>query len=265
MLAVRAYHAVLLGCAAALLVSVTVAAQEHAGHYSTADIEYGLGLYRTRCANCHGEDGATMPGIDLRRATPRAESDEALRELLRVGIPGTAMPPGEHSDAELTALVAYVRTMGDLDPGAVRAGNPERGAALAAGKGGCTNCHRIGQEGAAGSAPALGLIGTTRTAGRLAATLRDPTGTMIPINRPVRAVLADGTVVSGRRLNEDTYTVQLIDDTGRLRSLDKTALQSFTVLETSPMPSYTDQLTDQEIADVVAYLLTLRGPEERSP
>lgn len=264
MLASRADHAVLLACAAALFVSAA-AAQEHAGHYSTADIEYGLGLYRTRCANCHGEDGTTVPGIDLRRATPRAESDEALRRLLRVGIPGTAMPPGEHSDAELTALVAYVRTMGDIDPGAVRVGSPERGAALAAGKGGCTDCHRIGQVGATGSAPALGLIGATRNAGRLAATLHDPTGTMIPINRPVQAVLADGTVVSGRRLNEDTYTVQLIDDTGRLRSLDKTALRSFTVLETSPMPSYTNRLTDQEIADVVAYLLTLRGPEEQDP
>ena len=84
---------------------------------------------------------------------------------------------------------------------------------------------------------------------------------MIPINRPVRAVLADGTVVSGRRLNEDTYSVQLIDDNGRLRSLDKTTLRELTVITESPMPSYADELSEQEIADVIAYLLTLRGLE----
>ena len=84
---------------------------------------------------------------------------------------------------------------------------------------------------------------------------------MIPINRPVQAVLSDGTVVSGRRMNEDTYTVQLIDDEGQLRSLDKTTLREFTVVEESPMPSYAETLTTQEIADVMSYLLTLRGVE----
>ena len=82
---------------------------------------------------------------------------------------------------------------------------------------------------------------------------------MIPINRFVRAVLADGTVVNGRRLNEDTYSVQLLDDEGQLRALDKTTLREFRVITESPMPSYADSLSDQEIADVVAYLLTLRG------
>ena len=84
---------------------------------------------------------------------------------------------------------------------------------------------------------------------------------MIPINRPVRAVLADGTVVNGRRLNEDTYTVQLIDENGRLRSLEKEPLQEFTVIKESPMPSYAETLTTEEIGDVVAYLLTLQGVE----
>ena len=37
---------------------------------------------------------------------------------------------------------------------------------------------------------------------------------MMPINRPVRAVTRDGKVINGRRLNEDTYTVQLLDEQG---------------------------------------------------
>jgi cytochrome c1 len=65
-------------------------------------------------------------------------------------------------------------------------------------------------------------------------------------------------VISGRRLNEDTYTLQLIDEQERLRSLTKADLREYTVLTTSPMPPYKD-LTADELADLIAYLLSLRG------
>ena len=82
---------------------------------------------------------------------------------------------------------------------------------------------------------------------------------MMPINRPVRAVTRDGTVINGRRLNEDTYTVQLIDDRERLLSLNKADLREYTILTTSPMPSYKDTLSADELADLLAYLLSLKG------
>jgi mono/diheme cytochrome c family protein len=82
---------------------------------------------------------------------------------------------------------------------------------------------------------------------------------MMPINRPVRAVTRDGKVINGRRLNEDTYTVQLLDDQEKLVSLTKADLREFTILTVSPMPSYRNTLTDAELADVVAYLLSLKG------
>ena len=75
----------------------------------------------------------------------------------------------------------------------------------------------------------------------------------------MRAVLRNGKVITGRRLNEDTYSVQLIDDQEHLVSLDKADLREYTVLTTSSMPSYKDKLSAQEISDVVAYLLTLKG------
>ena len=80
-----------------------------------------------------------------------------------------------------------------------------------------------------------------------------------PINRPVRAVTRTGRVINGRRLNEDTYSVQLIDDQERLVSLPKAELREFTISTTSPMPSYQDRLSPEERAAVVAYLLTLKG------
>jgi hypothetical protein len=89
--------------------------------------------------------------------------------------------------------------------------------------------------------------------------ITDPTSQMMPINRPIRAVLKDGKTVSGRRLNEDTYSIQLMDDDGRLRSLLKSDLKQLEVLTTSRMPSYKDKLSADELSDLVAYLLTLKG------
>lgn len=82
---------------------------------------------------------------------------------------------------------------------------------------------------------------------------------MLPLNRSVRAVTRDGKVITGRRLNEDSYTVQLIDSQERLVSLEKAALREYTVIKTSSMPSYKDTLNPAELDDVVAYLRTLKG------
>ena len=120
---------------------------DHVGQYAQADIEYGLRLYRTTCAVCHAESGAGVPGTDISSATPRAQTDFELVALIRNGIEGTAMPPGEYADSELTALVAYVRTMAELDASNVQLGDASRGESLVMGKGDCTSCHRLGNAG----------------------------------------------------------------------------------------------------------------------
>jgi len=81
----------------------------------------------------------------------------------------------------------------------------------------------------------------------------------MPINRPVRIVTKDGKTITGRRLNEDTFTVQLIDDQERLLSLSKSDLREYTILKTSTMPSYKDKLSAQEMSDLLAYLVSLKG------
>jgi mono/diheme cytochrome c family protein len=80
----------------------------------------------------------------------------------------------------------------------------------------------------------------------------------MPINRAVRIVMRDGSTIRGRRLNEDTYTVQIIDERERLVSIAKSDMRSFDVARESAMPAYGGKFTNDEIADVVAYLLTLR-------
>jgi hypothetical protein len=83
---------------------------------------------------------------------------------------------------------------------------------------------------------------------------------MLPINRPVRIVTKRGTAIQGRRLNEDTLTVQVIGEDQRLWSIAKSDIRVFEIDTKSPMPAYAGRLTPEEIADLVAYLLTLREP-----
>jgi putative heme-binding domain-containing protein len=126
------------------------------------------------------------------------------------------------------------------------------------GKGRCATCHRVNGKGPR-SAPDLSDVGALRSAGSLQRSVVDPSSQMMPINRPVRAVTKDGKIINGRRLNEDTYSVQLIDDQEHLLSLTKADLREYTILKTSPMPSFKDSLSTDELSDVVAYLLSLKG------
>lgn len=107
--------------------------------------------------------------------------------------------------------------------------------------------------------PDLTDVGRARTPAAIQRSLVDPSGSMIPINRPVRAVTRDGRTITGRRLNEDTYTVQIITDEGRLVSLVKSGLREWSVSTTSPMPSFKDTLTPDELIDLVAYVSSLKG------
>ena len=233
--------------------------QDHAGQYQAADMAYGAKIYTAQCAVCHGANGDGVAGVDLATGQFRsAVSDRSLVRLITNGISETEMPSFDFDSAELAGIVAYLRNMRNFDSASVPIGDAVRGRAVFEGGGGCTGCHRVDGTGA-GMAPDLGNIGTRRSASALQTSVLNPSSAMVPINRPIRAVTNDGAVISGRRLNEDTYTVQLIDERGRLASLVKADLKEYTVLTTSPMPSYEGKLALREVADLVAYLLSLKG------
>jgi putative heme-binding domain-containing protein len=230
--------------------------QDHPGQYSQEDIAAGARVYGPQCSPCHGRDGDQISGIDLRRGMfRRAVTDDDLARVITSGTPG-GMPPFKLQPSELAGVVAYIRAR--FDPTAsVAVGDAARGRAIFDGKGMCGSCHRVNGQGPR-LAPDLSDVGITRTPAALERSVRDPSSAMLPINRPVRLVTRDGKVIRGRRLNEDTYTVQIIDEEERLESIAKRDLRSFDVDTRSPMPSYGDRLTRDEIADVVAYLLTLK-------
>jgi cytochrome c oxidase cbb3-type subunit III len=233
-------------------------AQEHVGQYSQADVEIGFNLFNANCITCHGANGDSVPGVNLRaNQFRRASSDADLNRIIQSGIPGTAMPPGRYNTAELAGLVAYIRSMREFDTKPAT-GDATHGQTIFEEKGNCTSCHRVNGKGSR-VAPDLTDIGAIRAPEALERSLIDPSAGMLPVNRSIRAVTRDGKVITGRRLNEDTYTVQLIDSQEKLVSLVKAELREYTVLKTSPMPSFKDKLTARELDDLVAYLRTLKG------
>jgi putative heme-binding domain-containing protein len=230
----------------------------HDAQYADADIAYGAALYKEKCVTCHGTLGDAIGGVNLRSGVFRnAVIDRDLARFIRAGSPA-GMPAFVLDTAEMDGIIAYVRNMNAFDAAPVKTGDAVRGRAVFNGKGVCTTCHRVGAGGSV-VGPNLSDIGSVRSAASLQRSLLDPVSQMMPINRPVRVVTKDGTIVNGRRLNEDTYSLQMMDEGGRLRAFVKTDLKEYTVSTTSPMPSFKGALSGDEMADVLAYLLSLKG------
>ena len=167
---------------------------------------------------------------------------------------GTVRRPGPNR----CGVIAFIRAGFDATATAVKVGDPKRGQTLFEGKGACATCHRVNGRGPRLTTD-LSDIGAIRTPGSLQRSLLDPAGSLLPANRMVDAVMKDGRRVRGRRLNEDTHTVQLIDEQERIVSLTKTDLRSYDVRKDSAMPSYAKMLAPDEVSDLVAYLLSLKG------
>ena len=123
----------------------------------------------------------------------------------------------------------------------------------------CLSCHRVGEMGSY-VGPDLNAVGASHSAEQIRAALVSPNKEVLPENRTVRLVERDGKTVTGRILNQDGFSVQLIDSSGQLRSFEKGSLREFTIVTTNPMPSYADKMSADDMTDLVHYLSSLKGP-----
>jgi putative heme-binding domain-containing protein len=216
-------------------------------------------VFRDTCANCHGPDGDEVAGIDLGRGVfRRAKTDQDLVQIIREGIPGTAMPASNFSIAQTEQVVSYLRSVAAARRSVSGLGVVDRGRAVFEGKGACATCHRVNASGAR-LGPDLSNIGQLRRAVELEASIVSPSAEILATNRTYRVVSKDGTTTTGRLLNLDSFTVQMLDSKEQLRSFEKSALRSYGFVDQSPMPSYKDKLNAQELADLVSYLVSLKG------
>jgi putative heme-binding domain-containing protein len=248
--------AVALACA---VLGISALAQAQNRQYSAAEIQAGERLYGMQCAICHGQNGDGINGVNLpRNQFHRASTDEDIRSTITNGVAAAGMPPFRMQPAELNGLVAFIRSGFDRSGTPFKVGDAVRGQAIYDSNGGCAACHRVNGKGAR-TAPDLSDIGAVRQPAAIQRSLVEPNTAMLPINRTVRIVTADGRTIRGRRINEDTFTVQLMDQQERLVSLEKSGIREYEIVKTSDMPSFAGKLTDAEIADLLAYLVSLKG------
>jgi putative heme-binding domain-containing protein len=230
-----------------------------AQHATAFDIENGARAYQGTCAACHGPDGNLIAGIDFGRgAFRRTYTDDELARIIMGGIPNTPMAPSPAmSPEQALQIVAYLRSLPETAVDTSVLGDAARGRELVRRSSDCMTCHRIGATGSA-LGPDLSRVGLDRRAAELTRALVDPNAEVQPTHRFYKVTPRRGEAVTGRLLNHDTFTVQLFDLNGQLRSFDKADLRDFGFVP-SPMPSYREKLPPQALADVVSYLVSLRG------
>jgi len=260
--------------AAAILGAGTPVAQQHG--YTDAQITEGRTLYQANCGRCHNNDGAGVVGVELFKQFRRATSDDDIAKLIQNGIPGTSMPSHRFSTPQALSVVAFLRSMVGVTPGAAAlvtgrrssglSGDASRGKTIFAGKGGCAACHKAEHAGGT-TGPDLSEIGVIRDFGfgpippdpaLLEQSILEPNADITPAYRVFQVTPKTGAQIRGTLLNQDTFSVQMHDQDKNLRSFLRSDLKDAGFLP-SPMPSYQGRLTPQEVADVVSYLLTLKG------
>lgn len=121
----------------------------------------------------------------------------------------------------------------------------------------CLDCHRIGETGSR-LGPDLSEIGKLRSPDLLRRAIVTPDSEVLPEHRFVRVVTKSGATVVGRLLNQDAFSIQLMDKSEQLKSYLKSNLREHTILEKGLMPSFEGKLTAQQIADIVSYLESLK-------
>ena len=199
-----------------------------------------------------------VDGVDLARGKfRRAASEAGVIKIIQEGIAGTAMPPHNLTDFQAGTIVAYLRSLG-ATRGASDKGDAAHGKVLFETKGGCMSCHRVHGAGSR-VGPDLSEIGAVRRSVELAQSILEPNREVLLQNRFYRAVTKDGETITGRLLNQDSFTVQLLDSKERLLSLQRSNLREAGFLNDSLMPSYQGKLSAAELDDLVAYLVSLKG------
>jgi cytochrome c oxidase cbb3-type subunit III len=232
--------------------------------------------FRINCALCHGlgaHGGGRGP--DLTRAQKKhAHSDSDMFQIISNGIPGTAMPANGTNgqgvgmtDEEIWQIITYIRSQ-EMNFSAKTTGDAAHGKALFYGDGNCSMCHMVeGKGGRMG--PDLTGVGGSRTREAMIESIRNPSRRLawglteatkeFPQEyESVTAVTADGKQVKGVILNEDSFSVQVMDSSEHIHLLQKDKLKSFQKNRDSAMPEYTtDVLSDKEVEDIVAFLATV--------
>jgi putative heme-binding domain-containing protein len=235
----------------------------------------GASQFRANCAFCHGlgaRGGGRGP--DLTRAQKKhGNADADLFRTINEGVPGTAMPPNGATqqgvgmtEAEIWQVITYIRSV-QKKASSTAEGNATHGRELFYGSGACANCHMIlGKGGRLG--PDLTGTGSARSTDYLVESLRNPSRRLAQgISEAMKefseeyvtvtVVDGGGQQFKGTILNEDNFTLQMIDTREQLHLFEKDKVRSVQKSRESLMPAYDEKmLPEKDLRDLIAFLLT---------
>ena len=223
-------------------------------------IRRGMGVFRLRCADCHGTDARGVRGPDLTQLWVRGRTDEGIFRTITEGVSGTTMQPIDRirtRDSEIWEVIAYLRSLA-APPHRELAGDPARGAEIF--ETSCSLCHQVNAIGGR-MGPDLSRIGIARSVESLERRIRGDYGKMVdPAFAPTTLSAANGERMQGVKKNEDLFSIQVIDLGGRIQGFEKEQLDSLDVSTESLMPIFSPEvLSDEALEDLLTYLVTLRG------
>jgi cytochrome c oxidase cbb3-type subunit III len=233
----------------------------------------GESQFRANCAFCHGlgaKGGGRGPDL-TRTQKHHGSSDADLFRTIDEGVPGTAMPPNGATqqgvgmtDEEIWQVITYIRSV-EVKAPAQAAGDAAHGKQLFFGSAACSTCHMIaGKGGRLG--PDLTTTGAGRAAGYIIESVRYPSRRLAQgiseamkefstEYETVKVETADGQKFSGVLLNEDSFTLQMLDTREQLHLFEKSQLRSFEKSRESLMPAYDEKtLSDKDLNDILAFL-----------
>ncbi len=229
---------------------------------SFLEAQDGANLFASFCASCHGADGAGGAHAPSILENGRRRNTVDLPETIRNGIKEGGMPAFNFNDADLNALVSFIRaTLFAPAADHPAAGDAKAGEAFFFGKGNCTSCHMVkGHGGTLG--PDLTNIARERRLGQIEQALRRPETRTAPGYRPVTVRLQDGKTWSGIAKSESNYDLQMQGSDGELHVFSKSQIGQETHEPKSLMPAV--KASEPEIHDLLAFLSRLTTETARS-
>ncbi len=227
----------------------------------------GQAMFRGLCSGCHGGAGRGGKGPDLTdNKWLHGGTDADIARTIQNGVPGTTMKKlGDALKPEqIRRLIAYIRSLARSPSESTwkpyLAGDPHAGRKLffdLKGKVQCARCHTIGGEGGR-IGPVLDRIAARRSPEFIMESILEPSKDIAPEYEAVAVAGKDGRVLTGLRINETNFNIQLREENGRFHSLMKRDLDEVKVLKKSLMPeNFGELLTVKELHDLFAYLMSL--------
>src|SRR6185503_1988234 len=233
-------------------------------------ISEGENLYNQTCTTCHGAGGGggeIGPAIVSGVRADIGASDAQTFNIIKNGVPGTPMTPQRLPDTDIWKIVTYIHALRGTAIDNPLPGDVAHGEAVFWGKGQCGTCHMMSGKGGL-TAPDLSNIAGTRKASSISDALTKQQHRVygsggahlealpaMDSYLPVYVTKADGKIIEGVLLNEDSYSVQMIGNDDQLHLFDKARVRRVVVEPRSLMPTDFDKrLTPDEFKNLLAFL-----------